>query len=157
MITNIEDFLEIRKKIKEKNQNIIFTNGCFDIIHRGHIEYLNEAKSLGDILIVGLNSDYSVRILKGEKRPVNKELDRAAVLDNIKSVDYVIIFGEETPYELIKKVIPDILVKGSDWTIDNIVGKDIVEAAGGTVQTIVFVPNRSTTNIIQKIAHSGIQ
>ncbi len=151
MITNIEDFLEIRKKIKEKNQNIIFTNGCFDIIHRGHIEYLNEAKSLGDILIVGLNSDYSVRILKGEKRPVNKELDRAAVLDNIKSVDYVIIFGEETPYELIKKVIPDILVKGGDWKESEIVGADIVKNNGGVVKSLKYVKNYSTTEILKKI------
>ena len=151
MITNIEDFLEIRKKIKEKNQNIIFTNGCFDIIHSGHIEYLNEAKSLGDILIVGLNSDYSVRILKGEKRPVNKELDRAAVLDNIKSVDYVIIFGEETPYELIKKVIPDILVKGGDWKESEIVGADIVKNNGGVVKSLKYVKNNSTTEILKKI------
>jgi D-beta-D-heptose 7-phosphate kinase/D-beta-D-heptose 1-phosphate adenosyltransferase len=151
LITNIEDFLEIRKKIKEKNQNIIFTNGCFDIIHRGHIEYLNEAKSLGDILIVGLNSDYSVRILKGEKRPVNKELDRAAVLDNIKSVDYVIIFGEETPYELIKKVIPDILVKGGDWKESEIVGADIVKNNGGVVKSLKYVKNYSTTEILKKI------
>jgi len=151
LITNIEDFIEIRKKIKEKNQKIIFTNGCFDIIHRGHIEYLNESKSLGDILIVGLNSDESVRKLKGEKRPVNKELDRAAVLDNIKSVDYVIIFGEETPYELIKKVIPDILVKGGDWKESEIVGADIVKNNGGVVKSLKYIKNYSTTEILKKI------
>ena len=151
MITSIQEFLEIRKKIKEKNQNIIFTNGCFDIIHRGHIEYLNEAKSLGDVLIVGLNSDSSVRKLKGEKRPVNKELDRATVLDNIKCVDYVIIFGEDTPYNLIKKVLPDILVKGGDWKPTEIVGADIVLNNGGQVKSLKYIKNYSTTEILKKI------
>jgi D-glycero-beta-D-manno-heptose 1-phosphate adenylyltransferase len=151
------DFLKIRERLRHEGKKIVFTNGCFDIIHRGHVEYLAKAKALGDVLLVGVNSDVSVRRLKGPQRPIVSQDDRAFVLSALHVVDYVCVFDEDTPYNLIKAVVPDVLVKGSDWTIDAIVGKDIVEAAGGKVQTIDYVPNRSTTNIIQKIANSGVQ
>ncbi len=130
---------------------IVFTNGCFDIIHRGHIEYLKKAKSLGDVLIVGLNSDNSVQRLKGDKRPINNESDRAVVLRELKSVDFVVIFEEDTPLELIKKIRPDILVKGGDWPTNQIVGHEFVLKNGGEVYSIPFIEGYSTTNIIKKI------
>lgn len=152
MITKIENFLEIKKQIEKDKKKLVFTNGCFDIIHKGHVEYLSEAKSLGDYLIVGLNSDSSVKKLKGNNRPVNKQDDRAVVLDNLKSVDYVIIFYEDTPFELIKKIVPDVLVKGGDWKENEIVGSDIVKNNGGSVKSLKYVPNYSTTEILKKIS-----
>src|ERR1041385_1753048 len=133
---------------KKKNS---FTNGCFDIIHRGHIEYLLKAKALGDVLVVGLNTDESVRRIKGEGRPIVTQDDRAFALANLFHVDYVCPFAEDTPLSLITAIVPDILVKGADWKIDDIVGKDVVELAGGKVETIDFVPNRSTSGIIERI------
>jgi D-beta-D-heptose 7-phosphate kinase/D-beta-D-heptose 1-phosphate adenosyltransferase len=144
--------VRIREKLKREGRKVVFTNGCFDIVHRGHVEYLTKAKALGDVLLVGMNTDASVKRLKGTTRPIVCQDDRAFVLAAFHVVDYVCLFNEDTPHDLIKAVVPDVLVKGSDWTIDSIVGKDIVEAAGGTVQTIDFVPNRSTTDIIKKIA-----
>ena len=146
-----EDFTEIRKNLKDEKRSVVFTNGCFDIIHRGHIEYLNEAKSLGDFLVVGLNSDSSVKKLKGSGRPVVGEIDRAFVLSSLKPVDCVIIFGEETPYELIKFVRPDFLVKGGDWKKEDIVGSDIVEGYGGKVISLKFIDSYSSTGLINKI------
>jgi D-beta-D-heptose 7-phosphate kinase/D-beta-D-heptose 1-phosphate adenosyltransferase len=151
------DVLKIRARLKHEGKKIVFTNGVFDIVHRGHVEYLTKAKALGDVLFVGINTDASVQRLKGPQRPIVSQDDRAFVLAALRVVDYVCLFDEDTPYNLIKAVVPDVLVKGSDWAIDSIVGKDIVEAAGGKVQTIDYVPNRSTTNIIQKIATSGKQ
>jgi rfaE bifunctional protein nucleotidyltransferase chain/domain len=145
------EFLKIRNDLKQENRKLVFTNGCFDILHRGHIEYLEQAKSLGDFLVIGLNSDSSVKKLKGEERPVNNENDRAYVLDSLKVVDAVIIFYEETPYELIKEVVPDFLVKGGDWTEDRIVGSDIVIKAGGKVISLKYVDNYSTTDTINKL------
>jgi len=146
-----EDFTEIRKNLKAEKRSVVFTNGCFDIIHRGHVEYLNEAKSLGDFLVVGLNSDSSVKKLKGSGRPVVGEIDRAFVLSSLKPVDCVIIFGEETPYELIKFVRPDFLVKGGDWKKEDIVGSDIVEGYGGKVISLKFIDSYSSTGLINKI------
>ncbi len=120
-------------------------------MHRGHIEYIREAKSLGDILIIGLNSDKSVKKIKGNHRPVNSQEDRAIVLSALKFVDYVVIFDEETPYELIKTIIPDVLVKGGDWKTDEIVGNDIVTRNGGIVKSLKFIPGQSTSGIINKI------
>jgi D-beta-D-heptose 7-phosphate kinase/D-beta-D-heptose 1-phosphate adenosyltransferase len=151
------ELLKIRERLKREGKKIVFTNGVFDIVHRGHVEYLTKAKALGDVLFVGINTDASVQRLKGPQRPVVCQDDRAFVLAALRAVDYVCLFDEDTPYNLIKAVVPDVLVKGSDWAIDAIVGKDIVEAAGGKVQTIDYVPDRSTTNIIQKIANSGAQ
>jgi len=145
------ELLEIIERLKSERKKVVFTNGVFDIVHRGHVEYLTKAKALGDVLLVGMNTDASVRRLKGPERPVVSQDDRAFVLAALQIVDYVCLFDEDTPYNLIKAVVPDVLVKGSDWPIDDIVGKDIVEAAGGKVQTIDYVPNHSTTNLIQKI------
>ena len=150
-LKTVEEILKIRKKLKEENKKVVFTNGCFDIIHSGHIDYLIKSRTLGDVLIVGLNSDISIRKIKDEKRPIIKANDRAIVLSALKPVDYVVFFDEETPEELISVIIPDILVKGSDWDIDKIVGKTIVEKNGGEVKTIQFVNDQSTSKIIQFI------
>lgn len=150
-IFRASDELDFVSELKAQNKKIVFTNGVFDIIHRGHVEYLTEARSLGDILIVGLNSDSSVKMIKGEKRPIVSEESRAFVLSNLKPVDYVVIFDEDNPYELIKKIIPTYLVKGADWSEDKIIGADIVKAAGGEVKRITFVENNSSTNIIDRI------
>ena len=130
---------------------IVFTNGCFDILHRGHVEYLQKAKTFGDRLIVGLNSDASVRRLKGETRPIQDQESRKIILEALRCVDEVIIFDEDTPYELIKKIQPDILVKGADYSPEDIVGYDIVKAKGGEVRTVEFVEGHSTSKIIISI------
>jgi rfaE bifunctional protein nucleotidyltransferase chain/domain len=148
------NLIGIRQQLKKAGKSVVFTNGCFDILHRGHVDYLSKARALGDILIIGVNTDASVKRLKGANRPIVQEDDRAAVLAALGFVDYVCLFDDDTPYELIRALVPDILVKGADWSVGDIVGKDIVEAAGGTVHTIAFLPNRSTTNIIQKIVQS---
>lgn len=137
--------------LKLHRQKIVFTNGCFDVLHYGHVRYLLEAKKLGDILVVGLNSDESVRRLKGPTRPVNGEKERAFVLAALACIDYVVIFGEDTPKELIETVIPDVLVKGSDYDLSNIVGADFVTRNGGTVTTIPFVEGFSSTHIIEQL------
>jgi rfaE bifunctional protein nucleotidyltransferase chain/domain len=147
----ITEFLPIRDKIREENRKLVFTNGCFDILHRGHVEYLNEAKNLGDFLLIGVNSDASVKKLKGPSRPINNENDRAYLLDNLKAVDYVMIFDDDTPYEMIKGIIPDVLVKGGDWKEEDIVGSDIVKGNGGEVKSLNFVGDYSTTGVIEKI------
>jgi len=150
-VVKLQELKKIRASLKEQNKKVVFTNGVFDIIHRGHVEYLLKAKELGDVLIVGMNSDSSTRIIKGDKRPIINEDDRAFVLSHLSPVDYICLFDEETPLSLITAILPDILVKGADWDIDNIVGKDIVEKAGGKVMTINFIPEKSTTNIIERI------
>ncbi len=137
--------------LKLHRQKIVFTNGCFDVLHYGHVRYLLEAKKLGDILVVGLNSDESVRRLKGPTRPVNGEKERAFVLAALACIDYVVIFGEDTPKELIETVIPDVLVKGGDYDLSNIVGADFVTQNGGTVTTIPFVEGFSSTHIIEQL------
>ena len=136
---------------KAKGKNLVFTNGCFDILHRGHVSYLNSAKKEGDLLIVGLNSDASVKRLKGESRPINYEQDRKFVLENLKAVDFVEIFDEDTPLELIKQVCPNLLVKGGDWKPDQIVGSDFVLERGGEVKSLTFIDGKSTTGTIEKI------
>ena len=151
MILTSAEFKKIRSDLKKENKTLVFTNGCFDILHKGHAVYLNQARSLGDMLIVGVNSDRSVKVLKGAGRPVNNENDRAFLLDNLKSVDYVIIFDEDTPYNLIKDIVPDFLVKGGDWKEEDIVGWDIVKAAGGKVMSLDYVDNYSTTNTLKKL------
>lgn len=134
-----------------EGKRIVFTNGCFDILHRGHVTYLAEARKLGDALIIGLNSDDSVKRLKGPERPINNETDRQYVLSQLKSVDFVEIFTDDTPLELINKIKPKVLVKGGDWKIDQIVGAKEVIANGGDVFSLNFVDGYSTTNIIHKI------
>jgi rfaE bifunctional protein nucleotidyltransferase chain/domain len=150
-ILTLEALKKELEHLRKQKKKVVFTNGCFDIIHRGHIEYLSKAKALGDVLVVGVNSDSSVKRIKGPNRPIVAEEDRMYVLANLRPVDYVCLFQEDTPYELISAIIPDVLVKGADWDISKIVGRDIVEATGGRVATIEFVPNRSTTSIIEKI------
>jgi D-beta-D-heptose 7-phosphate kinase/D-beta-D-heptose 1-phosphate adenosyltransferase len=151
MIVNRKKIKKISVNLHKQSKKIVFTNGCFDLIHCGHIEYLKKAKSLGDVLIVGLNSDNSVQHIKGKNRPINCEDDRAEILNCLKPVDYVVIFEEDTPFNLIKIIMPDILVKGGDWKIKDIVGSDVVLANGGEVKSIKFVPGKSTTEIVKKI------
>ena len=146
MSHRLEEFLS-----QNNDKKIVFTNGCFDILHRGHVTYLNEAKKQGDILVLGLNSDASVKRLKGETRPINNELDRMFVLENLRSIDFVEIFEEDTPLNLILKVKPDVLVKGGDWKLEDIVGGHEVLSWGGEVKSLNFVDNYSTTNVIEKI------
>lgn len=142
-----EQIEKISTFLKEKNKKVVFTNGCFDILHRGHVEYLKTARSFGDALILGLNSDASVRTLKGPSRPINNQFDRAIVLSALESVDFVVIFDEETPYELIKLIKPDILVKGGDYEGKEVVGSDVAKE----VKLVTFVDGKSTTTIINKI------
>lgn len=151
MIISRENLTAIADDIR-KTQTIVFTNGVFDILHYGHVRYLESAKRLGDILIVGLNSDSSTKRLKGKTRPVNHEKDRAYVLSSLKSVDIVCLFEEDTPIDLIEIVKPDFLVKGGDYEVEKIVGYDFVINNGGNVMTIPFEEGRSTTNIISKIS-----
>ncbi len=134
-----------------KDNRIVFTNGCFDIIHRGHIEYLSKAASLGDILVVGLNSDHSVKKIKGDDRPLQDEYTRALVLASLKQVTGVYMFDEETPYNLINLIKPDVLVKGGDYKVEDIIGADVVKANGGEVITIDFLEGYSTSGLIEKL------
>ncbi|MFM8281277.1 MAG: D-glycero-beta-D-manno-heptose 1-phosphate adenylyltransferase [Bacteroidota bacterium] len=153
MMNEIDIYAEVQK-LKSEKKNIVFTNGCFDILHKGHVAYLQAAKSLGDILIVGMNTDASVQRLKGQDRPVNSLEDRAFVLSALRSVDYVIAFDEDTPLSLIQAIMPDVLVKGGDYTIDTIVGATEVLSHGGKVEIIPFVEGKSTTSIIDAIKKS---
>ncbi len=152
-IKTLKALIRIRKGLKRRRKTVVFTNGCFDILHRGHIEYLKKAKSLGDVLIVGLNSDASVREIKGRKRPIVPQDDRAEIIASLEMVDYVLIFKETTPLQVIHELVPDVLVKGGDYTVDKIVGSKIVESEGGRVITVRQVPGRSTKNIIRKIVN----
>lgn len=137
--------------LRRRGKRVVFTNGCFDILHVGHIEYLSKARKLGDLLVVGLNSDASVRGIKGKSRPVNRQADRARVLSALCFVDYVTIFGERTPEKLIRSLKPDVLVKGADWKECDIVGGEFVRSYGGRVARIPFVKGYSTTSVIKKI------
>ena len=139
------------EKVRDGYHSIVFTNGCFDVLHRGHVTYLAQAHDLGDCLVVGLNSDASVKRLKGASRPINNENDRALVLAALSFVDYIIIFEEDTPRNLIEQVKPDVLVKGGDYKIENIVGADFVQKNGGKVLTIPFVEGYSSTKTIQAL------
>ena len=138
--------------LKKSGSKIIFTNGCFDILHAGHAGYLYSARKLGDILVVGLNADDSVKKLKGPGRPVNSQKDRAEVLGSLAAVDYIVIFSEATPLKLIRAIRPDFLVKGGDWAKKDIVGSFFVESYGGTVKSLPFVKGFSTTGTLKKIA-----
>ena len=148
---SLSELKAVRSKLKAEGKKVVFTNGVFDLIHAGHLDYLSKAKKLGDILVVGLNSDSSVKRIKGDKRPILKQEERAFILSNLKPVDYVIFFEEDTPEKLISEIIPDVLVKGADWSVDKIVGKEIVEKNGGKVMNIEFVNDQSTSKIIDLI------
>lgn len=141
---------DLGASLRAEGKRIVFTNGVFDILHAGHVTYLAEARALGDVLLVGLNTDASVRRLKGPERPINVEDDRACVLSALRAVDHVVLFDDDTPLEVIRALMPDVLVKGGDYTRDTIVGADDVEAHGGTVCTIPLVEGRSTTAIINR-------
>ncbi len=143
--------LSVIKKLKQKSKKIVFTNGCFDILHAGHVSYLSKAKSLGDILIIGLNSDTSVKKIKGESRPIVSQKNRAILLAALEAVDFVVIFDELTPLKLIKAIKPDVLVKGGDWKKENIVGSDFVESYGGKVKSLAYIKGLSTRELIKKI------
>jgi D-beta-D-heptose 7-phosphate kinase/D-beta-D-heptose 1-phosphate adenosyltransferase len=146
-----QELIRRRETLRREGRKVVFTNGCFDLVHPGHVRYLAEARALGDALVVALNSDRSVRILKGEGRPILNEQERAEVVAALQAVDYVIIFDEETPGKLIGELLPDVLVKGGDWSLDEIVGREEVEAAGGRVLSLPYVEGSSTTEIIARI------
>ena len=149
-----KDLKELILKWRDANERIVFTNGCFDLLHLGHVDYLAKAKDLGERLIIGVNTDSSVKRLKGEHRPLQDENSRLHILAALQSVDAVVLFDEDTPYELIKEIEPDILVKGAAYKIENIVGYDIVVSRGGSVQTIEFIEGYSTTLIEKRILNS---
>lgn len=151
MIIDRQKLLSLIQKLKTEGKRIIFTNGCFDILHSGHIDYLKKTKELGDILIIGINSDESVKKIKQQNRPINKLLDRMIVLDSIRYVDYVVPFNEETPENLIKIIKPDVLTKGGDWNKKDVVGSDFVKSYGGKTVIIPYIKGKSTTNTIKKI------
>lgn len=146
-----EEIKKIRTQFKSEGKKVVFTNGVFDLIHSGHVDYLIKAKEMGDVLILALNSDSSVKRIKGNKRPILEQNERAFIVSNLKPVDYVTFFEEDTPAEIISDLIPDILVKGADWAIDKIVGREVVEANGGEVKNIKFINDQSTSNIIKII------
>lgn len=150
-LKNFKEIEKISRKLKKEGKKIVFTNGCFDILHKGHIRLLRKAKSLGDVLIVGINTDSSVRRLKGKGRPFVKEKDRVEVISALEMVDYVVLFSQDTPYQLIKVVKPDILVKGGDYKKEDVVGRDIVEGYGGRVYIFPLVKGVSTTGIAERI------
>jgi rfaE bifunctional protein nucleotidyltransferase chain/domain len=156
-IVSLPQLARRRARLRREGKRVVFTNGTFDILHRGHVEYLAAARRMGDVLVVGLNSDASIRRIKGPKRPVNREPDRAVVLAGLASVDYVCVFGGDTPIRMIRKLLPDVLVKGADWKKADIVGSDVVRKSGGAVRTVRLTPGRSTTGVIERIlrSHAG--
>ena len=152
-MSNLEILSQIRAR-RADGEKIVFTNGCFDLLHVGHLRYLQAARALGDCLVIGLNADESVTRLKGPSRPILPEAERRELLLGLRVVDYVIVFAEDTPYKLISQVSPDVLVKGGDWSVENIVGADLVQARGGQVLSLPYVPGRSTSEIITQIVQS---
>jgi D-beta-D-heptose 7-phosphate kinase/D-beta-D-heptose 1-phosphate adenosyltransferase len=151
-----DELIEIAKGLRKKGKKIVFTNGCFDILHVGHIRLLREAKKLGDILIVGLNSDSSAKMIKGEGRPIVPQYERAEILSALEMIDYVTFFDETDPHLTISLILPNVLVKGSDWPEDGIVGRDVVESHGGKVVRVVLLEGRSTSSLIDRIRQTGV-
>ena len=151
-IADLRKLKELIPHLKSRGKKVVFTNGCFDLLHYGHAKYLQDARKKGDILIVGINSDASVKRIKGKVRPVVGEKDRLRLVASLESVDYAVLFNEDTPLKIIKAVKPNVLVKGADWNRNNIVGRDIVLSYGGCVSTIKFIKGYSTTGLIRKIA-----
>lgn len=150
-ILSLDQLRTERERLRQAGRRVVFTNGCFDLIHPGHVNYLRQARRLGDALIVALNSDRSVRELKGERRPILNQDERAEVIAAFECVDYVTIFDEPTPREIIAALLPDVLVKGGDWGVDQIVGREEVEAAGGKVLSLPFIEGCSTSDVIERI------
>jgi len=154
MRTKIKTTQELKQLLgilRATGKKIVFTNGCFDLIHTGHTRYLARARSYGDLLVVALNSDTSVRMIKGEKRPINTEAERAETLAALESVDFVTVFDEPDPHRIISELQPDVLVKGGDWPVEKIIGRDVVEARGGEVVSVGYIEGASTTGMIEKI------
>ncbi|MDR3258337.1 MAG: D-glycero-beta-D-manno-heptose 1-phosphate adenylyltransferase [Fusobacteriaceae bacterium] len=151
MILDRENAIELVGELKKNGKKVVFTNGCFDILHVGHLRYLEEAKNQGDVLIVGINSDTSVRQLKGSTRPINGEMDRAEIIDGLKPVNFVVIFNELTPIEILDELKPSIHVKGGDYTKDQLPETEIVEKNNGEVRILPFIEGKSTTTIVNKI------
>lgn len=149
-VLNSQTLAEAIKYYRKQNKKIVFTNGCFDLLHVGHVRYLKEASELGDVLIVGINTDSSVRKLKGPTRPIQNENDRAEILASLDCVSHTILFNEETPLELIKNILPDCLVKGGDWKADQIIGSDVVLKNGGVVKSLQFIDGKSTTRLVER-------
>jgi rfaE bifunctional protein nucleotidyltransferase chain/domain len=150
-LKSLDEIVMIQSRLRAAGKKLVFTNGCFDILHVGHVRYLSQARALGDALVIGLNTDSSVRQLKGEGRPVVPELERAEVLAALASVDYVFLFGDPTPQRVIEAIVPDVLVKGADWSPSEIVGSEVVEAAGGKVCNLPLVEHASTSDIIKTV------
>jgi rfaE bifunctional protein nucleotidyltransferase chain/domain len=150
-ILPLASLLRTIAQLRRSKKKIAFTNGCFDILHIGHVSYLEEAKKKGDVLVVGLNSDKSVQKIKGPKRPIVPEKERAFVLGGLASVDYVVLFNEDTPQKLIEKIKPNVMVKGADWKGKEVAGADFVKSYGGKMELIKFIPNHSSTDIIKTI------
>lgn len=146
---------KVVSQLRRENRKIVFTNGCFDVLHYGHVAYLRKARGFGEILIVGLNSDSSVKRIKGDSRPINSEKDRAEVLSELECVDYVVLFNEDTPEKLIEIITPDVLVKGSDWEHDKIVGAEHVKSKGGKVKRVKLLKGRSTTDTINRMSENS--
>lgn len=151
MLIKQNELDDLLKKLKQEGKTVVTTNGCFDILHVGHVRYLEKAKSFGDVLIVALNSDKSVKSIKGESRPINNELDRAEVLSGLKSVDYVVLFDEDSPIDLLLQIKPDVHTKGADYTIESLPEAKGIMEAGGRIEFISFVEGKSTTSIIEKM------
>jgi D-beta-D-heptose 7-phosphate kinase/D-beta-D-heptose 1-phosphate adenosyltransferase len=155
---SLETMVRIRQRLRRERKKVVFTNGTFDILHRGHVEYLAAARAMGDVLVVGLNGDASIRRIKGPSRPINATADRSAVLCALRSVDYVCVFGADTPRRLIERILPDVLVKGADWDANAVVGKEIVEKHGGSVRLVRLTEGRSTSAVIRRIlGNYGVQ
>jgi rfaE bifunctional protein nucleotidyltransferase chain/domain len=154
-IVSQEELIQVTAREKREGRRVVFTNGCFDLLHPGHVRCLADARALGDVLVVAVNSDRSVRGNKGPERPLVAEQDRAEVLAALASVDFVTIFDEATPRELISRVLPSVLVKGADWALDEVAGREEVEAAGGRVVSVPLASGYSTTNLVQRIRNTG--
>jgi D-glycero-beta-D-manno-heptose 1-phosphate adenylyltransferase len=148
---SVDDLSAMSAQARKAGRVVVFTNGCFDLVHRGHIHLLRQAKALGDLLIVGLNSDVSVKTIKGPDRPIMPEADRIELIAALEMVDYVVVYSEPDPYQIIAAIKPNVLVKGGDWSADEIVGADVVEQNGGRVAVIPYLPGFSTTQIIERI------
>jgi D-glycero-beta-D-manno-heptose 1-phosphate adenylyltransferase len=150
-LKELPELCEIRQQLRDEGKSVVFTNGCFDLLHRGHLTYLAQARAMGDALIVAINSDRCVSALKGPGRPILNQDDRAYMLSGLEAVDFVTIFDQETPREIITSLLPDILVKGGDWPLEKIVGRQEVEEAGGKVLSLPYLPGSSTSDIIRRI------
>ena len=150
-LVSLKNLARIRKSLQRQGKRFVFTNGTFDILHRGHVEYLSRASRFGDVLAVGLNTDASIRRIKGRGRPINRAGDRAAVLAALEAVDYICFFSDDTPRRIIAKLRPDVLVKGADWKLGDIVGREVVRKRGGSVRRVSLTQGRSTTRLIEQL------